>query len=212
MNSFEKLKLIFMLLVLSLATVRSQETNELDLNNDSVTSLMEKAVDKDQSLRNSLRDVMKQPDFQKTPEFIKLITEIKQNDIENQKLVSTVIKNYGWPEVEKTSIKTVEAMFYFIQHSNVTFMEEHLDDIKLSAEKGDLSKDKLAMLEDRILLLNNKPQRYGTQPKPITGKQITKEIWPIEDFKNIDQRRKSMGLEPFEKFLKSNGYSYQENQ
>ena len=54
---------------------------------------------------------------------------------------------------------------------------------------------------------NEKNQTYGSQTTwdKTTGKI---KIHPIEDVKNVNDRRKKIGLEPIEEYAKMNGYVF----
>ena len=80
-----------------------------------------------------------------------------------------------------------------------------------SVAKGESEGWHLAFLEDRILMRNKKKQLYGTQA--VWDKTLRKnKIYPIEDLKNVNQRRKKLGLESIEKYAESNGYIFNQNE
>ena len=58
----------------------------------------------------------------------------------------------------------------------------------------------LALLEDRVLIKQGKPQIYGSQVK--TNAAGKNEFYPILDEKNVNARRASAGLEPLEKYAR----------
>ena len=70
---------------------------------------------------------------------------------------------------------------------------------------GEASKQNLALLEDRLLIRQGKPQRYGSQVETQNGVGLK----PTEDEANLDTRRASMGLGPIcenlEGFTKTHG-------
>ena len=54
---------------------------------------------------------------------------------------------------------------------------------------------------------NKKNQIYGSQA--TWDKTISKmKIYPIENVKNVNERRKIIGLEPIEEYAKKNGYIF----
>jgi hypothetical protein len=61
--------------------------------------------------------------------------------------------------------------------------------------------NQLAMLEDRILLRRGGKQIYGTQ---VHWDEFRKKwvLSPIEDEKNVDQKRAQVGLQPLREYLK----------
>jgi hypothetical protein len=58
-----------------------------------------------------------------------------------------------------------------------------------------------ALLEDRIAISKGKKQKYGTQIG--TDKNGKYYVEPIEDPKNVDSRRASIGLGPLSEYLKT---------
>jgi hypothetical protein len=74
--------------------------------------------------------------------------------------------------------------------------------LKKAAANGDLSKSQIALMKDRILMMDNKPQIYGSQ---ITQNLETKEwqIYKIKNPKCVDKRRTKVGLEPLAEYLKN---------
>lgn len=72
--------------------------------------------------------------------------------------------------------------------------------VRASVEAGDLERRTFALLEDRVLVGEGKPQVFGTQlfRSETTGKL---EFYPIEDESNVDLRRQEVGLEPLSEYL-----------
>jgi hypothetical protein len=71
--------------------------------------------------------------------------------------------------------------------------------------KGDANKADLALLEDRILVREGKPQLYGTQFQSA----MTLTLYPIQDEARLELRRREMGLPPMEDYLKRMRELYQ---
>jgi hypothetical protein len=70
--------------------------------------------------------------------------------------------------------------------------------MEAAAQNGELPKGDLAKSIDRMLVVEGKPQRYGTQFKLIAGDLVPD---PIEDRDHLDERRAQMGLDSFETAL-----------
>lgn len=79
--------------------------------------------------------------------------------------------------------------------------------MRKAAAAGELDKSALALLEDRVLTNQSKPQLYGSQlhNNPLTGKL---EFFPIADEAHVDERRASMGLGPLADYAKGFGLDY----
>jgi hypothetical protein len=75
--------------------------------------------------------------------------------------------------------------------------------VEKAYKSGSLAGQSYALLLDRVLVREGKPQMYGTQAKPF-------EEWndgqaaamPIEDEANVDKRRAVVGLPPLSEYLK----------
>ena len=56
---------------------------------------------------------------------------------------------------------------------------------------GQVQREDIAYLTDRVLVNEGKPQVYGTQFHRVNGERKPR---PIEDAETVDERRKSMQL------------------
>ena len=74
-------------------------------------------------------------------------------------------------------------------------MKKYLPILEQSAEKGDIDQSMIALTKDRILLYEGKPQIYGSQV--MDGK-----LWDLYKPEYVNQRRKEVGLDPIEDYLK----------
>lgn len=66
---------------------------------------------------------------------------------------------------------------------------------------GEVDKNEIAYLEDRVRVNEGKPTLYGTQFYRNPEGVMT--CYLVEDPANLDKRRKAMGLEPFAEYEKS---------
>ena len=133
--------------------------------------------------------------------FENIRDEMLSMDTRNQKYVSNLLDNHGWPE--KLTDCANKAIFFVIQHAPLPFQEKYFQLIKEKAEQGIVQKSDVATLEDRILMRSQKRQRYGTQTinkKTKDGTDVTY-VWPVEDEENIDELRASVGLPPMVLYL-----------
>jgi hypothetical protein len=122
-------------------------------------------------------------------------------DQKNTERLKEIVKENGWPTRSKVG---KDASFYswlLVQHADhdVAFQKACLDMMKREKD-GEVDKNGIAYLEDRVRVNEEKPILYGTQfYRNQAGEMICR---PIEDSKNLDSRRKSMGLEPFAEYEK----------
>jgi carboxyl-terminal processing protease len=121
--------------------------------------------------------------------------------------VIKIVDTHGWVAKSRIGTQANQAIWLVMQHAELKVQEKYLPLLKESVEKGESEEWQLAFFEDRILMYNKKEQIYGTQA--IWDDDLKKnKIYPIADVKNVNQRRKKLGLEPIEVYAKSNGYIF----
>jgi hypothetical protein len=167
-----------------------------------LTSILES----DQSLRRQIAPTQKQYG-PKSPQMDSLWKQMQRADARNLPRVTAIIDQYGWPGKSLVGSSGSLAAFFVIQHSNLATMQKYLPLMRAAAAKGELEKQNLALLEDRVLTSQDKPQLYGSQYRynTSTGKP---EFFPIADEAHVDERRASMGLKPLADYAKGFGLDY----
>lgn len=123
-------------------------------------------------------------------------------DRDNTKKMKPIIKRYGWPGKSLVGKKGADNAWLLVQHADhhVNFQEKCLDLIKRAVLEGEAKKEHIAYLTDRILFNKNKKQLYGTQFKIKKNNKLA--LYQTEDLKNLDKRRKAMGLTSFKEYKK----------
>ena len=99
--------------------------------------------------------------------------KIHQNDSIRVIQVDSIIGIYGYPGKSVVGLNNASCAVNIILHSPLIYMERLFPYVKTAVDKNELNKYNLATLEDRILWLNGKKQKYGTQYK-IVNKRITR--------------------------------------
>jgi len=114
----------------------------------------------------------------------------------NTARLKEIIEEHGWPSSQLVGVNGESAAWLLVQHSDydVKFQEKCLKLLK-SLQKTKNRKKLIAYLTDRVLVNRKRKQIYGTQFRK--GKPR-----PIKDEKNLEKRRKQMGLGPFEDYKK----------
>jgi len=91
-----------------------------------------------------------------------------------------------------------------VQHSDhvPAFQKEVLKEMKIEVDKKNAIPSNYGLLVDRVNLNTGQKQIYGTQ---VTYNMETGQAYPksLEDSLNVNERRKSIGLEPIEQYLNS---------
>jgi hypothetical protein len=106
--------------------------------------------------------------------------------------------------------KGMTAVFLLIQHSPLEYQKKYFPQIEKSAYNGDIPLSDVAYLTDKILTKEGKKQLYGTQLK-YSHETKSYKLKPIEDEKNMNERRRQVGLGPVEDYAKNFGFEYKSN-
>ena len=130
--------------------------------------------------------------IRKSNDFINYAKE----DHRNQELVISIIEKCGMPTLKEVDQKQMDAIWLGLQHSTKEIRKEYFPQIEKAVKNGDLSKSQYALMKDRMLMDEGKPQIYGSQIK--NGK-----LYKLENPENVNKRRKEMGMEPIENYLKN---------
>ncbi|MGA0555656.1 DUF6624 domain-containing protein [Larkinella sp. VNQ87] len=127
--------------------------------------------------------------------------KIKDMDKEHLADVEKIIAQVGgYPGKSVVGQPLDQVAFLIIQHStDRTVHEKYLPMFTEAAQKGELDKAGVAFLTDQVKVQKKEKQIYGTQIH-INNKG-EKDVYPIEDEANLDQRRKQMDLEPMAAYL-----------
>jgi hypothetical protein len=143
-------------------------------------------------------------------EIVQYSTEMERVDSLNQATVFGILDKEGWPS--HLSDKANRAIWIVIDHSDLAYRSKYLGLVKEKAEEGVLDKTDYAILNDRVLMEEGKPQIYGTQIKmaaTIVEDELAMQLclWPVEYPAALDSLRSTVGLSPIEEYLKTSSES-----
>jgi len=127
-------------------------------------------------------------------------------DSSNLVYIEMLIARYGWPGKSFVGPFGNQTVFLVIQHAELPVQEKYLPLMQKSVEEGESESNDLALLQDRVLMRQGKKQIYGSQV--ILNNTGGQEFYPIEDEKNVNVRRKKVGLQPLEEYAKFFGIDY----
>jgi len=150
-------------------------------------AFLEELLDSDQKYREELFAAKTEEQKQTA---LKLMVE--QDEINLQKFIHFV-ETYGWPNRTVHGEKGSDVAFLIIQHSKLELMEKYLPLLKEKANQGEANPKHSGMMEDRILMWQNKKQKFGSQAMG-NAKLGKSHIWPIEDVENVNSRRLEAGF------------------
>jgi tetratricopeptide (TPR) repeat protein len=119
----------------------------------------------------------------------------------NQEELEALIARKGWPRIADVGREAAMAAYLVTMHSRDGLQKKYLDAVKQVCEQKELPWERYALLYDRGLFNENKPQRFGTHTR-YNEQTKTEELYPLEDEAKVDEWRKEIGLPPLEEHLK----------
>ena len=114
----------------------------------------------------------------------------------NARRLLQIIESVGWPGADLAGSDGAEAAWLVLQHAiaEPDLLRRSLPLLQAAAGEGRACPRHAAMLEDRILFFEGRPQRYGTQLDWDAGGNLS--AGDVEDRQRLDERRLSVGLPP----------------
>lgn len=187
---------LFLVFFFSLALCASVPSQEARQRNDSELALRKELlerVERDQAIREEqIAAGISSPNED-------IAARMQAMDSANTVRMKEIIAKYGWPSPKLVGRDGVQAAFLLVQHADFDFQKEVLPLVEKAFRDGKLPGHNYALLLDRVLIRDGKPQVYGTQAK-VHGAEITFE--PIDDEPNVDKRRSEIGLPPIADYRK----------
>lgn len=169
--------------------------------------LLQDIYNKDQQIRILLMDtiITKYGEHSKEADSVARV----MNNIDSVNLISikAVLDKFGWRGPEDYGDIGATCIFLVIQHSNLATQEKYIPLLTKAVKENKAMPQYLATMHDRMLILKEKPQIYGTQLRQENG-QI--DFYPIYDPKNVNIRRKQAGLKTIEEYAAEAGIKYKE--
>jgi hypothetical protein len=117
---------------------------------------------------------------------------IDAHNLAELKLLTTL---FGFPTSEGIGRDGVDALWLLVQHADADpeFQARALVELQPLADRGDLGRDSMAKLTDRVRLAQGEPQLYATQFLIDQGVLVLR---LTEDLDHLEERRRSAGLPP----------------
>ena len=143
--------------------------NETAWTNDSLRRVLIRLADEDQAARSAagIRDSTNNPGF---------LRRMAVRDSIDLVQLKAIVDRFGWPTKSMVGARGASAAFLIAQH-NEAYLPEALR-LMQEVPRGEVQPSDMAMAEDRVLTRQGRPQRYGSQLKPVTGEIA--EFYPIE--------------------------------
>lgn len=144
----------------------------------------------------------------KSDSLWKIKEKLNENNVRQ---LERIINKYGWPKATDFGGVGVGAAFLIIQHSNLELQKKYLPLLEEAAKNKEANWEEVALMTDRILTAENKPQIYGSQ---VTYNEKTKqyELFPIKDPEYVDKRRAEKGMIPLKDYVSNWGIKFEVKQ
>ena len=115
-------------------------------------------------------------------------------------ILKNLINKHGFPTITTSSRKAYKTAVVITLHSgNIPLLNKSIN-VLTQASQNEVDKGDIAFMIDKKLVIKKRPQLYGTQFKRM--KNSTVEFLKIEDQKNLNRRRKALGMSSFERYKK----------
>ncbi len=137
----------------------------------------------------------------------KFDTEARQIGKENALRLCAILSENGWLTKESVEIDGFNAVLYLIRNTrNLQFQREFVPILSAAAKKGQIAKENLASLIDKIRLASGLTQIFGTQ---TAVRDEIAYLFPLENEERVDEWRKIYEMPPLKVFFKEMETFYQ---
>lgn len=128
------------------------------------------------------------------------LKRLMQSDSARMRWLQAAVATHGWPHGALMGDSAAKAAWLILQHSpDVSFQATMLPQLTMLAAKGEMPSADVAMLTDRVLSHQGKPQRYGTQFSQHADTLVAD---PISNLEALDSLRASVGLPTMTEYVK----------
>jgi hypothetical protein len=195
-------KILAIALALFSLTVHGQDSTTW-VKYHAIQAKLDSLYDLDQSDRVLMQKYFKKNDSQKVDSLAAVISD---KDESNLSQVKAVLDKDGWLGINEIGEKANLVLFLVIQHADSLTQVNYLPMMREAVAAGRAKPKHLALLEDRVLTNQGKPQIYGSQVH--RNKKGQDEFFPIGDERNVNVRRAAVGLEPLEEYARNFNIKY----
>lgn len=141
----------------------------------------------------SLNGLIEEIDTVILPEFKFTEQQFNQRDSLNYLAIQKYLAVNGYPEISKVGRRQSRALGYIILHyfDSITF-EKYIPIVKNHCMEGEAEWDVFAKMTDKLCIIKDEPQVYGTQyDRTSSGQPI---LYKIDDIEKVNYRRLRIGL------------------
>ena len=181
-------------LVACLKSANDQTEDLTELKKQELTALLNRVYEDDLKYRGEVASYIEKYGI-RSPEIKALSKKINTVDSLNIIVVKEIVNKYGWLSKDVVGEQANAALFLVIQHATKNDRKYFLPLVRAAVKNNSASAKDLAFLEDRMAEEEGRKQIYGTQIgfDEKTNKYF---VLPIENPKQVDDRRAKVGLPP----------------
>lgn len=121
-------------------------------------------------------------------------------DAANREALLAMVPAEGWFSISRYGHDAARSAFLIVQHSEPALWRRFLPIIEGMVTRGEAEGPAYALMYDRLALAEGRPQRYGSQMSCSDARYAPTE--PLEDRRDLDARRASLGLKPYAEYLR----------
>lgn len=126
--------------------------------------------------------------------------ELEKANKQRTNILKNLINRYGFPTIIISSRKAYKTAVVIVLHSGNIFLLKKCINILKQASPDEVDKSDIAFMIDKKLVLEKRPQLYGTQYKKKQKGSV--KFLKIKDPKNLDRRRRLLGMQSFKNYKK----------
>jgi hypothetical protein len=143
----------------------------------------------------SLNGFIEEIDTVVLPEFKFTEQQFNLKDSLNFLAILKYLDRNGYPEIKNVGRRQSRAVGYIILHhfDSLTF-ERYIPVVKNLCMEGEAEWDVFAKMTDKLCIIKDIPQVYGTQYVRSASGQL--ELYKIDDIEKVNWRRMRIGLSP----------------
>lgn len=129
-----------------------------------------------------------------------LATEMTQVDKDLTQKLEEIVATKGWPTIRLVGMEASSVAGMILTHSaDHEFQRKMLSQLQKLVDDDQIAGDSVALITDKLLVSESKPQRFGTQFNIQNGKLV---MLPTEDPGHLQERRAKYLLPPLDEYRK----------
>ena len=130
----------------------------------------------------------------------------QQTDKQLTARLEEIVASKGWPTIRLVGIEASAAAGLILIHSpDHEFQRKMLPELYKLVDTDQIAGTEVALITDKLLVADGKPQRFGTQFNELNGKLV---MFPVEDPEHLEQRRDKYLLPPLAYYKKQLADTY----